>query len=60
MNWMPRPCDVRRQWMRMMGLDEDEINQHCADDSGDLEDELRQLEAMIDVQGIYEQLRSNG
>jgi hypothetical protein len=38
---------VRRQWMRLMNLDESEIEEYCGDDSAvKLEEEIAQLRAM--------------
>lgn len=41
---------IRRQWMQMMGLSAEEIDQHCG--SGfpiDAREELRELVAMCDI-----------
>lgn len=39
---------VRREWMRLQGLSEEEIAEYCDPNKydADLEDELKQLEAM--------------
>ena len=47
---------VRRQWMRMMGLDESEIDEHCGEDAVVvLEEEFAQLRAMERIGKLNEQ-----
>jgi hypothetical protein len=47
---------VRRQWMRLMGFDEGEIEEHCGQDAAIvLEEEIAQLRAMERVKKLNEQ-----
>ncbi len=42
---------VREEWMRMMGLSEEEIAEHCvACPPTDLDEEIAQYNAMFDIQ----------
>ena len=45
--------DVRKAWMRMMGLDDDEIAEQCEHSPPtDLDDELSNYNAMFEIQEI--------
>ena len=47
--------NVRREWMRMMGLSEDEITESINDDPPiDLDDEIAEYNAMFRIQRLNE------
>lgn len=51
-NWQTARS-VREAWMRMMGLSDEEIAEHCVDCPPlDLDEELAQYNAMFDVQEL--------
>lgn len=47
---------VRHEWMRMMGLDEEEIAEKCADDPPtSFDEELANYNAMFDIQRMNQE-----
>lgn len=47
-----RALEVRKEWMRLMGLPEDEIAIYCAPgEPADLKEEMRELEATKRLKG---------
>ena len=51
-NWY-NALEVRKAWMRMMGLDDDEIAEQCEHSPpSDLDEELSDYNAMFDIQEI--------
>ena len=45
--------EIRRTWMRMMGMDDDEIEGHCQEcPAVDLDEEIAQYNAMFEVERI--------
>ena len=51
--WLDQALTLRRQWMGMMGLGDEEINLACQPGShADLEEELAQYNAMLQIQQI--------
>ena len=53
-NWY-NVLEVRKAWMRMMGLDDSEITQQCAHSPPtDFDEELSHYNAMFDIQEMNE------
>lgn len=49
--WKVNALEVRRQWMEMMGLSDEEIEEYCAPGQfADLDEELEQYNAMVRIQ----------
>ncbi len=52
-DWQLDPFAIRRQWMEMMGLSQDEIDENCElDPPTDIDEELSQYNAMFVIQDI--------
>jgi hypothetical protein len=48
--------DIRKQWLKLYGLDEDEITQNCKKfPPTDFEEEVKQLTAMFAIQALNEE-----
>lgn len=51
--WQSNATAVRRCWMKMMGLDDDEIDEACAPGQPlDFDEELKEYNAMMDLEDI--------
>lgn len=54
--WKQYARSVRRAWMEMMGLSDEEIEEQCViEPPTDLDEELTQYNAMFEVQAINKQ-----
>lgn len=50
--------DIRKQWMRMMGLDDDEIERNCIENPPvDIDEEVAQLSAAFNILTLNEYRR---
>lgn len=57
-NWVSAAAEVRREWMRMMGLDEHEIEEQCAHDPPtNFDEELSEYNAMFSIREMNERLK---
>lgn len=53
---MSEAINVRRTWMEMMGLDDDEIELECGPGNvADLDEELSQYNAMVEIRAMNAQ-----
>lgn len=53
-DWQQSALEVRRQWMRLMGLDGQEIEEHCANGKPTtLDEELSQLNAVESMKDYF-------
>jgi len=58
-NWQDSALNVRRGWMEMMGLSEDEIESACQPGThADFDEELAEYNAMFRIQKMNEAERS--
>ena len=58
-DWRDNALEVRRAWMTMMGLSNDEIEKECRPgNKADFDEELGQYNAMVDIDAIND--RSDG
>ena len=55
-DWIANSAKVRKAWLGMMGLDEQEIAENCEHcPPTDLDEELRQYNAMLEIQKLNRQ-----
>lgn len=59
-DWRKNALAVRRQWMTMMGLDPEEVEEACKPGtSADLDEELANYQAMRTIKDINSQTRQS-
>lgn len=60
-NWKPSreaALNVRRQWMQMMGVPQDEIDEYCAEDQpADFDEEMAEYNSMVRVEEVNRRIR---
>jgi hypothetical protein len=53
--------DIRKQWLRLYGFNEDEIIENCGEfPPTDLQEEIKQLKAMFAIQALNEYEKCKG
>jgi hypothetical protein len=54
-DWKDRALEIRREWMRMMGMDDAEIDLHCTQQPPtDLDEELAHYNTMFSINKLNE------
>lgn len=57
-DWRENALDIRREWMSALGMDDEEIENHCGPTAvADLDEEIAQRSAMERLQELNQSLR---